>query len=196
MPALIRWPGKVPAGKVENGIFAGLDWLPTFVAAAGNPNIAEELKKGKKIGDRTYKNHLDGYNPLDLITGKGTSNRHEIFYFAESTLGAVRLDDFKYRFIEQPQGWIGSKVHVDAPVLTNLRIDPFERLDYPIGTIYGSQNYFSWFQYEFWRFVFVQQEVAKLAMTALEFPPMQKGASFNLEAVKAKIEEAIRQRGQ
>ena len=196
VPALIRWPGKVPAGKVENGIFASLDWLPTFVAAAGNPNIKEELLKGKKIGDRTYKNHLDGYNQLDLITGKGPSNRHEIFYFAESTLGAVRLDDFKYRFIEQPQGWIGSKVHVDAPVLTNLRLDPFERLDYPIGTIYGSQNYFSWFQYEFWRFVFVQQEVAKLAMTALEFPPMQKGASFNLEAVKAKIEEAIRQRGQ
>jgi arylsulfatase len=196
VPALLRWPGKVPAGKVENGIFASLDWLPTFVAAAGNPNIKEELLKGKKIGDRIYKNHLDGYNQLDLITGKGPSTRHEIFYFGESTLGAVRIDDFKYRFIEQPQGWIGTKVHVDAPVLTNLRLDPFERLDYPVGTLTGSQNYFSWFQYEFWRFVFVQQEVAKLAMTALEYPPMQKGASFNLEAVKAKIEEAMRQRGQ
>ena len=196
VPALIRWPGKVPAGKVENGIFASLDWFPTFVAAAGNPNIADELKKGKKLGDRTYKVHLDGYNQLDLITGKGPSNRHEIFYFAESTLGAVRIDDFKYRFIEQPQGWIGSKVPVDAPVLTNLRLDPFERLDYPIGTIMGSQNYFSWFQYEFWRFVFVQQEVAKLARTALEYPPMQKGASFNLEAVKAKIEEAMKAHGQ
>ena len=98
----------------------------------------------------------------------------------------MRIDDFKYRFIEQPQGWIGTKVHVDAPVLTNLRLDPFERLDYPVGTLTGSQNYFSWFQYEFWRFVFVQQEVAKLAMTALEYPPMQKGASFNLEAVKAR----------
>ena len=196
VPALIRWPGKVPAGKVENGIFASLDWFPTFVAAAGNPNIADELKKGKKLGDRTYKVHLDGYNQLDLITGKGPSNRHEIFYFAESTLGAVRIDDFKYRFIEQSQGWIGSKVPVDAPVLTNLRLDPFERLDYPIGTIMGSQNYFSWFQYEFWRFVFVQQEVAKLARTALEYPPMQKGASFNLEAVKAKIEEAMKAHGQ
>ena len=196
VPALIRWPGKVPAGKVENGIFASLDWFPTFVAAAGNPNIADELKKGKQIGDRTYKVYLDGYNQLDLITGKGPSNRHEIFYFAESTLGAVRLDDFKYRFIEQPQGWIGGKVNVDAPVLTNLRLDPFERFDYPVGTLTGSQNYFSWFQYEFWRFVFVQQEVAKLAMTALEYPPMQKGASFNLEAVKAKIEEAMRKQGQ
>jgi len=129
---------------------------------------------------------------MDLITGKGPSARHEIYYFAESTLGAVRIDDFKYRFTEQPLGWIGNTVHVDAPVLTNLRLDPFERLDYPVGTLVGSQEYFSWFQYEFWRFVFVQQEVAKLAMTALEYPPMQKGASFNLEAVKAAIAEAMK----
>ena len=193
VPAIIRWPGKVPAGKVENGIISGLDWFPTFVAAAGDPNIKEELLKGKQLGDTTYKVHLDSYNQMDMITGKGPSTRHEIFYFAESTLGAVRIDDFKYRFIDQPQGWIGSKVQVDAPVLTNLRLDPFERFDYPVGTLTGSQNYFSWFQYEFWRFVFVQQEVAKLAMTAIEYPPMQKGASFNLDAVKAKIEEAMRQ---
>jgi len=78
-------------------------------------------------------------------------------------------------------------------VLTNLRLDPFERLDFPAnGTLNGSENYFQWFQYEFWRFVFVQQQVGKLAMTALEYPPMQKGASFNLEAVKAKIEEAMK----
>ncbi len=87
---------------------------------------------------------------------------------------------------------MGSKQQVDAPVLTNLRLDPFERLDYPEnGTLSGSQNYFQWFQYEFWRFVFVQQEVGKLAMTALEYPPMQKGASFNLEAVKSQIEKAM-----
>jgi len=194
VPAIVRWPGKVPAGKVENGVFSGLDWFPTLVAAAGDPTIADELLKGKKIGDTKYKVHLDGYNQLDLITGKGPSNRHEIFYFGESTLGAVRIDDYKYRFIDQPGGWVGSKVHVDAPVLTNLRLDPFERLDFPEnGTLNGSENYFQWFQYEFWRFVFVQQQVGKLAMTALEYPPMQKGASFNLEAVKAKIEEAMKQ---
>ncbi|MGO9443778.1 MAG: arylsulfatase [Thiobacillaceae bacterium] len=190
-PAMIRWPGHVPADTVANGIISGLDWLPTFVAAAGNPNIKEELLKGKQIGDRTYKNHLDGYNQMDMITGKGPSARHEIFYFGESTLGAVRLDDYKYRFIDQPGGWIGSKAQVDAPVLTNLRLDPFEHTAFPEGN-YGSYTYFNWFLYEFWRFVFVQQEVAKLALTALEVPPMQKGASFNLDAVKAKIEEAMR----
>jgi arylsulfatase len=191
VPAIIRWPGKVPAGKVENGIISGLDWFPTFVAAAGTPNIKEELLKGKQIGDRTYNVHLDGYNQMDMITGKGPSNRHEIFYFTESNLAAVRIDDFKYRFIEQPDGWIGSKVHTDAPALVNLRLDPFEKTIWPAGN-YGSYQYFDWFRFEFWRFVFVQQEVAKLAMTALEYPPMQKGASFNLDAVKAKIEEAMR----
>jgi len=192
-PAMIRWPGHVPAGKVENGIISGLDWFPTFVAAAGNPNIKEELLKGKQIGDRTYKNHLDSYNQMDMITGKGPSARHEVYYFAESNLAAVRIDDFKYRFIDQPGGWIGDKVHPDVPVLVNLRLDPFEKMAWPGGDgNMGSYEYMGdWFLYEFWRFVFVQQEVAKLAMTAIEYPPMQKGASFNLDAVKAKIAAAM-----
>ena len=111
-PAMIRWPGKVPAGKVESGIISGLDWFPTLLAAAGNPNIVEELKQGKQLGDRTYKVHLDGYNQMNMITGKGPSNRNEIFYFGESALGAVRVGDFKYRFIDQPGGWLGEKTHV------------------------------------------------------------------------------------
>jgi arylsulfatase len=140
--------------------------------------------------------HLDGYNQMDLITGKSPSARHEVFYFGESTLGAVRIDDFKYRFIDQPGGWLGDKNHPDVPFLTNLRLDPFERTGWPYGAGVGSQQYFDWFKFQFWRFVFVQQQVAKLAMTAIEFPPMQKGASFNLDAVKAKIEEAMRQHQQ
>jgi len=192
-PAIIRWPGHVPADTVENGLISGLDWFPTFVAAAGNPNIKDELLRGKKIGDRIYRNHLDSYNQLDLITGKGTSARHELYYFAESNLAAVRIDDFKYRFIDQPGGWIGEKTHPDVPVLVNLRLDPFEKMAWPGGDgNLGSYEYMGdWFLYEFWRFVFVQQEVAKLAMTAIEYPPMQKGASFNLDAVKAKIAEAM-----
>ena len=190
-PAMIRWPGRVPAGKVENGLISGLDWFPTLLAAVGNPNITEELKKGKQMGDRTYKVHLDGYNQMDMITGKGPSKRNEIWYFGESTLGAVRIGDYKYRFIDQPGGWLGDKPKVDVPYLTNLRLDPFERTGWPnAGTKEGAQQYFDWFKYEFWRFVFVQQEVVKLAETAIEFPPMQKGASFNLEAVKEQIAKA------
>ena len=193
VPAMIRWPGRVPAGKVENGLISGLDWFPTLLAAAGNPNIGDELKKGKQLGDQTYKVHLDGYNQLDMITGKGASNRHEIFYFTEGTLSAVRIDDYKYRFTDQPGGWLGGTVKVDWPILTNIRLDPFERTGMPNGDK-GSLAYYNWFAYEFWRFQFVQQQVAKLAQTAIEFPPMQKGASFNLEAVKAEIEKAVQAR--
>jgi arylsulfatase A-like enzyme len=190
-PAMIRWPGKVPAGKVENGIISGLDWFPTLVAAAGNPNIVEELKKGKQIGDTTFKVHLDGYNQMDMITGKGPSNRNEIWYFGESDLGAVRVDDYKYRFIDQPGGWLGDKIKPEVPTIINLRLDPFERTGFPENlTKNGSLQYWEWYKYEFWRFVLVQDVVEKLAMTAIEFPPMQKGASFNLDAVKQKIAAA------
>ena len=191
VPYIIRWPGRVPAGKVENGIISGLDWFPTFVAAVGNSDIADELKKGKQLGDTTYRVHLDGYNQMDLITGKGPSARHEILYFTEGTLSAVRIDDFKYRFTDQPGGWLGGTVKLDWPVLTNLRLDPFERTGLPNGDK-GSLAYYNWFAYEFWRFVNVQRQVAELAQTAIEFPPMQKGASFNLEAVKAQIELAMK----
>jgi len=191
VPMIIRWPGKVPAGEVENSIVSGLDWFPTFVAAAGNPNIADELLKGKKIGGRTYKVHLDGYNQMDLITGKGPSKRHEVLYFTESTLSAVRINDYKYRFTDQPNGWLGATEKVDWPILVNLRLDPFERTGMYNGKDNGSLAYYNWFVYQFWRFVLVQQEVAKMAQTAIDYPPMQKGASFNMEAVKAQIEKAI-----
>jgi arylsulfatase len=191
VPMIVRWPGHVPAGKVANGIMSGLDFFPTFVAAAGDPNIVDELLTGKQLGDTTYKVHLDGYNQLDMLTGKGYSNRHEIFYFAEGTLGAVRLDDWKFRLIDQPDGWIGGTVHVDLPVLTNLRLDPYERMGNVKGNV-GSYLYMGdFYLHEFWRFVFLQQEVAKEAMTFIQFPPMQKGASFNLEAVKAELQQRI-----
>ena len=188
-PMILRWPGKVPAGKVENGIVSGLDWFPTFVTAAGNPNIADELKKGKQLGDRTYKVYLDGYDQTDLITGKGPSKRHEIFYFAETTLGAVRVDDFKYRFIDQPNGWLGGTIKPDWPILVNVRLDPFER-----SGLTGSLAFYNWYAYEFWRFVLVQQEIAKAAQSIIDYPPMQKGASFNLEALKQEIEKKMQSR--
>ena len=124
---IIRWPGVIPVGKVENAIISGLDWFPTFVAAAGNPNIVDELKKGKQIGDRTVANfHLDGYDQTALITGKGPSKRNEIWYLTETTLAAPRVGDFKYRFTDQPSGWFGNTVKVDWPIVTNLRLDPYQ----------------------------------------------------------------------
>ena len=175
-PAMIRWPGKVPAGTVANGIISGLDWFPTFVAAAGNPNIKDELLKGKTIGGTTYKNHLDIYNQMDMITGKGPSARHEVYYFGRAHSPRCASTTSSTSSSRNPRGWIGAKVHGDMPVLTNLRLDPFERTGWPgNGTMNGSQEYFGWFQYEFWRFVFVQQQVAKLAQDGDRLPADAEG---------------------
>ena len=195
VPCIARWPGKIKPGTVENGIFSGLDWFPTLLAAAGNPNITDQLLKGAKLGDQTYKNHLDGYNQLDLLTGKGPSNRHELWYFGGPKLGAIRLDDFKYQFFQQPQGWPGPKVVTDMPTIVNIRQDPFERTPSTGGQSLndlggGYMNDF--YAREFWRFVSVQSRVAELAKTAIEFPPMQDPASFNLDAVKKQIDDMIK----
>jgi arylsulfatase len=196
VPCIVRWPGHVKPGTVQNGMMSGLDWFPTLLAAAGNPNITGELLKGVKLGDREYKNHLDGYNQLDMLTGNGPSARHEFFYFAGPKLGAVRLDEMKFTFLQQPQGWPGPKVETDMPGLTNLRQDPFER--YPMiageSALTGAFGYGNdFYAREFWRFVMVQQKVADLARTAIDYPPMQDPASFNLDAVKKKIDAAIRE---
>jgi arylsulfatase A-like enzyme len=195
VPALIRWPGQVKPGSVENGIFSGLDWLPTLAAAAGNPDITDQLLKGVALEGRTYKNHLDGYNQMALLTGKGPSARHELFYFAGPRLGALRYDDFKFQFFQQPYGWPGEKLTTDMPTVINIRQDPFERTPSIRGQSLNDAGggYMNDFMgREFWRFVLVQQAVAKLAETAIDYPPMQAPASFNLEAVKAEIDEKIK----
>lgn len=195
VPAIIRWPGHVKPGTVENGIFSGLDWLPTLSAAAGNPDITNQLLKGVKLGDRTYKNHLDGFNQMALLTGTGPSARHEIFYFGGPHLGAIRIDDFKFQFYQQPYGWPGEKVTTDMPTIVDLRQDPFERTPSIRGETLnemggGYMNEF--YAREFWRFVVVQKAVAQLAATAVEYPPMQAPASFNLAAVQAQVQEMIK----
>jgi arylsulfatase len=195
VPCLARWPGKIKPGTVENGIFSGMDWLPTLAAAAGNPNITQQLLQGVTLDGRFYKNHLDGYNQIDLITGKGPSLRHEVFYFGESQLGAIRIDDFKFQFYQQPFGWPGEKVTTDMPTIVNLRWDPFERTPSIRGQTLNDQGggYMNDFMArEFWRFVQVQQTVAAAAQSFIDYPPMQAAASFNLEDVKKKVEQMMK----
>ncbi len=194
-PCIARWPGKIKAGVVENGMMSALDWFPTLLAAAGNPNIIEELLKGAEINGNTFKNHLDGYNQLDLLTGKGPTAREEFFYFEGPQLGALRVGDFKFQFFTQPGGWPGPKVTTDMPLMVNIRQDPFERTPSTGGQSLndmggGYMNDF--YAREFWRFVQVQKFVGQLAATAIDYPPMQDPASFNLSAVKAKVDAAIR----
>ncbi len=196
VPCIARWPGHIKAGRVENGIFSGLDWFPTLCAAAGNSNIINQLLKGVTLGDREYKNHLDGYDQMDVLDGKGSSKRHELFYFGGPHLGAVRIDDFKYQFYQQEHGWPGEKTTTDMPTIVNLRQDPFERTPslYTTGTNDLGGGYMNdFYAREFWRFVMVQKYVGKLAQTAINYPPMQDPASFNLSAIKKQIDTMIKQ---
>ena len=128
-----------------------------------------------------------------MLTGKGPSNRHEIFYFAEGTLGAVRLDDWKYRMIDQPGGWLDGTVKLDWPMLSNLRLDPFERMQFQKGNN-GSFGY-RWISTSTssGASCSCSRRSPNTPQTFVDFPPMQRGASFNLEAVKAEIQERIRQ---
>jgi len=194
VPTVVRWPGQVKPNQVINGVMSLMDWLPTFAAAAGNPNITEELLKGKKLGGKTYKVHLDGYDQTDMLTRGGKSARSEFWYFAQTTLGAARLGDMKISLISQPGGWVGATVKNNFPRMTNLRLDPFERMGFDPNESFMSFEHF--YGQNFWRLVFLQQEVAKLAKTAIDFPPMQASASFNLDAVKKKVAAAAAGHGQ
>ena len=166
------------------------------MAAAGNPDITEQLLKGVKLGDRTYKNHLDGYNQMDLLLGKGPSARHELFYFGGPQLGAIRIDDFKFQFYQQPGAGPDQRSRPTCrPWSTSARIRSSGRRPSAARALndQGGGYMNDFYAREFWRFVLVQQTVAKLAETAIDYPPMQDPASFNLDAVKKKIDEAIRE---
>jgi arylsulfatase len=185
VPAMVRWPGRIEAGSVTNEIVHHMDWLPTFVAAAGDDEIKEKLRKGKveAIG-RKYKVHLDGYNILPLLTGETQeSPRKEIFYFSDDgDLTALRYNDWKMVFMEQQsQGtfrvWMEPFVPLRVPLIENLRRDPYER-----ATI-TSNTYFDWLLDRAYLLVPAQAYVGNFLSTFREFPPRQKPASFSLEQV-------------
>lgn len=189
VPAAVRWPGKIPAGTVSNGVMHHMDWFPTFAAIAGNPNIKEQLLKGKKMMGRNYKVHLDGYNSLPLLTGEvDDSPRKDIFYFSDDgDLTALRYEDWKLIFAEQRiEGtlavWANPFVPLRIPLLFNLRRDPFER-----ATV-TSNTYYDWYIDRAFVIVPAQQYVAQFLATFKEFPPRQKAASFSIDQVLEKLE--------
>lgn len=191
-PAIIRWSGVVKPGTVINDIFSGLDWFPTLAIAAGAPDdLVDQLAKGMTLNGTDYKVHLDGYNQRQLLEASGPSQRSEVWYFAQATLGALRVDNFKYYFISQGTGVDSITGPVSVPSwmgMTNLKIDPFERLVNP-ELVPGSIN--QWYAHEFWRTVVAQQEVAALAKTFEEFPPQQASASFNVQGIVNQTKEQI-----
>ncbi|MBK9520733.1 MAG: arylsulfatase [Rhodocyclaceae bacterium] len=184
VPALARWPGKIKPGTIETGIWSHMDWAPTLLAAAGVPDVKEQLLKGYVSGDKTFKVHLDGYNQLDNLMGKAPSHREEIFYFSDqSTLNAVRWNDWKVHFTIM-EDWVGGKSYKGWPKVVNLKSDPFER------AMDESPMYFRWFGDKLWLFVPIQQRVGAFVASFKEFPMRQPSASFNIDTVMQSVSRA------
>jgi len=192
VPSMVRWPGKIKADSVSNEIMHHMDWLPTYLAAAGEPNIKEKLKEGgvKAIG-RKYKVHLDGYNFLSHLTGKEEKGpRREIFYFADTgELTALRYNDWKAIFLEQKEystlrAWIEPWTPLRVPLIENLRRDPYER------AYRTSNTYYDWLIDRVFFLVPAQGYVGNFLMTFKEFPPRQKPASFSIDQVMEKLQTA------
>ena len=191
VPSAVRWPGKIAAGSVSNEIMHHMDWLPTFLAAAGTDDIKERLKDGgvRAIG-RRYKVHLDGYNFLPYLTGETDEGpRREIFYFSDDgDLTALRYNDWKMIFLEQRaeatlQAWVEPFVPLRIPMILNLRRDPYER-----GPV-TSNTYYDWLLDRAYLLVPAQAYVGQFLATFQEFPPRQKAASFSLDQVMEKLQE-------
>lgn len=191
VPCFVRWPGNFQAGVTLNGIVSHEDWLPTFAAAAGNAQIAEQLKKGVTLNGRSYKNYIDGYNMLDYLTGKvKESPRHEFIYVNDDgQIVAMRYDAWKAVFLENRgvafEVWREPFTELRVPLLFNLRRDPFERAQH------NSNTYNDWFLDRVYLLAPMQQLAAKFLQTMKDFPPSQSPGSFNLEKIQKQIESSM-----
>ena len=189
VPTFVKWPGHFQAGVTLNGIVSHEDWLPTFAAAAGAPDIKEQLKNGVTLNGRTYKNYIDGYNMMDYLNGKvKESPRKEFIYVNDDgQVVALRYMDWKAVFYEN-RGvafgvWREPFTELRIPLLFNLRRDPFEKAQH------NSNTYNDWFLDRPFVIVPMQQFIGNFLMSMVEYPPSQKPGSFNLEGIQKKIED-------
>jgi arylsulfatase len=186
----VRWPEKFKAGIIINGIVSHQDWLPTFLAAAGEPDIKEKLLQGYKIGNKTYKVHIDGQNMLSYLAGEVKDSPRDFFFYIsdDGDILAIRYRDWKLVFQEQRAKqlacWSEPFVKLRIPKMFNLRRDPFERADE------NSNTYWDWVISHAYLPYGVQALVAQQIENFVKFPPRQKPASFNLDAVLRSLQDA------
>jgi arylsulfatase len=192
IPELIRWPGRIAAGSVSNEIVQHHDWLPTFLAAAGEPDIVGKLKAGHEIGGTTYKVHIDGFNLVPYLTGEADrSPRQGFVYFSDDgDLLALRFDNWKAVFMEQRvagtlQVWAEPFVSLRVPKLYNLRTDPFERADVT------SNTYYDWMLENAFLVLAATGLITEFLASFAEFPPRQKAASFTIDQALEKLEAVL-----
>jgi arylsulfatase len=190
VPAFVRWPGKFPVGKTLNGIVSHQDWLPTLLAAAGEPEVGEKLLSGHQAGGKTFKVHIDGLNMLPYLTGQVDESPRRSFFYVndDGQLVAVRHNDWKLVFMEQRAKqlacWSEPFVSLRIPKMFHLRRDPFERADE------NSNTYYDWMIDHAYLLYGAQALVAQQIQSFREFPPRQKPASFNLDRVLEQLQDA------
>jgi arylsulfatase len=193
VPCLIRWPGRIQAGSISNDLISGLDWLPTLVAAAGDPNIKDKLLKGHPVGAKTFKIHLDGYNQLPYLTGQqpNTARREFIYFNDDGDLVAMRYENWKVVFEEQRATgtlriWAEPFTNLRVPKIFNLRADPYERADVT------SNTYYDWLMSDGASvFIAAPAVVSQFLATFKEFPPSQRPASFSIDQVMEKVQRSF-----
>ena len=189
VPCMIRWPGVIKPGTIINDIGAHEDMIPTLLAAAGDPTVKEDLLKGKKVGDMTYKVHLDGYNLMPALKGEGQWPRKEFLYWTDDgSVAALRYGNYKVTFLKQNAHglhvWQQPFEQLRAPLLCNLRMDPFERAEYE-GMDYGR-----WYIEHMFAFAPAAAYVGQWLQSFREFPPRMKPGSFSLDRVMEQLTES------
>jgi arylsulfatase len=192
VPLMMRWPGQIPAGVVSNEIVQHHDWLPTFLAAAGDADIIEKLKSGHEADGKTYKVHIDGYNLLPYLTGDSEkSPRQGFVYFSDDgDVLALRYDNWKVVFMEQRvqgtlQIWFEPFIPLRVPKIFNLRTDPFERADIT------SNTYFDWVLDNLFIALSATTLLTQFLATFEEFPPRQRAASFTIDQALERLEASL-----
>jgi len=192
VPCMVRWPGKIKAGSVSNEIVSGHDWIQTFLAAVGEPDIKEKLLKGHEAAGKTFKVHLDGYNQLPYLLGEtDKSPRRGFFYFNDDgDLVSLRFENWKVVFLEQRvpgtmRVWAEPFTALRVPKLFDLRADPYERADIT------SNTYYDWFISQPYLVMAAQVVTAKFLDTFKEYPPRQRAASFSIDQAVDKMKRNL-----
>src|ERR1017187_9573425 len=190
LPAMFRWPGKIKPGQVSNEIVAHLDLLPTLLAVAGDTEVKDKLLKGYKVGDMTYKVHLDGDNLVPYLTGQTAKSPRESFLYVndDQQLTGLRYDNWKLVFMEQRAPgtmlvWANPFTNLRVPKIFNLRTDPYERADIT------SNTYYDWLLDHAFLLVPAQDYVGQFLLTFKDYPQRQKAATFNMDEVMQKLQE-------
>jgi arylsulfatase len=179
VPMLVKWPGRIPAGTTTGEFMTMEDWIPTIMAGIGEPNLKEKLLTSYKAGDQTYNRiHLDGYDQTHLITATGPTKRKEFYYFTETKLHGIRYGDFKFLFVKQDKWFNGVQQNMISPLVTNLKLDPFERF-------HKARGFDEWQENRAWTYAPAFGQIGVLIKSLKEYPPRMASLDFNIdEAIK------------